>query len=140
MRALFWQRIVGEELDETLWSGLSDRGVELDLEALVEQFPKDKPKTESSPGKDKGGDDDGDEDGDAEGGGDDNSSKKKKKPTQDDKNKKKAITNLLEPKVLQNVGIALAKFRLPTRDIKAAILAMDDQVRNKLKKKIEKFN
>jgi hypothetical protein len=30
--------------------------------------------------------------------------------------------------VLQNVGIALAKFRLPIRDIKAAVLAMDDSV------------
>jgi hypothetical protein len=30
--------------------------------------------------------------------------------------------------VLQNVGIALAKFRLPTTDIKAAILALDEDV------------
>lgn len=30
--------------------------------------------------------------------------------------------------VLQNVGIALAKFRLPIRDIKAAVLAMDESV------------
>ena len=37
-------------------------------------------------------------------------------------------TNLLDPKVLQNVGIALAKFRLPPRDIRDAILAMDERV------------
>jgi hypothetical protein len=34
--------------------------------------------------------------------------------------------NVLDPKVLQNVGIALAKYRMPVQDIKIAILRMDD--------------
>lgn len=41
---------------------------------------------------------------------------------------KAKATNLLDPKVLQNVGIALAKFRLPIADIRAAVLALDEDV------------
>jgi len=130
MRALFWQRIVGEELEETVWCSLSDRGIELDLDALVGLFPKDKPKADASPDNKSNAGAEGGDGGEEGLEGSDGASAKKKKALADAaaKKKKATQTNLLDPKVLQNVGIALAKFRLPTRDIKNAILAMDDQV------------
>src|SRR5688572_22468180 len=41
-------------------------------------------------------------------------------------NKSKEI-NLLDPKVLQNVGIALAKYRMQSAEIKQAVLELDEQ-------------
>ena len=43
------------------------------------------------------------------------------------KSKSKEV-NLVEPKVSQNVGITLAKIRLPAKDIMKAVLDLDDSI------------
>jgi hypothetical protein len=99
MRSLFWNKIHDMKIHTTVWKILSDEDVELDVAKLVEQFQK------AAPAEKKVVEDDGhDEAGE-------------KKPV-------KAIT-LLDPKRQQNVGIALARYKLSTRAIKSAVMAMD---------------
>jgi len=105
MRALFWQRIQIEDLDDTVWCKLKDDTVPLDPEKLMTQFSKavkkaDRPDTPTSSGVDE-----------------DAAKKEKKKEI-----------NILDPKVLQNVGIALAKYRMHISDIRLAILRMDENL------------
>jgi len=107
MRALFWQRIVADELDNTVWAKLSDANVELDVDLLLDSFAKEKKKNEEEMKK---------------------LAEKEAADARRSSLTKQKATNLLDPKVLQNVGIALAKFRLPAQDIKSAILGLDEQV------------
>ena len=103
MRALFWGKITTENLDDTVWANLSDESVTIDMDFLVEAFPKAVKKAASTAS--------------------DSASKKDEGNKKDNKPKE---VNILDPKVLQNVGIALAKYRMPPSDIKLALLKMNE--------------
>eukprot|EP00753_Platysulcus_tardus_P012635 PLAT3502.1.p1 GENE.PLAT3502.1~~PLAT3502.1.p1 ORF type:complete len:600 (-),score=318.21 PLAT3502.1:267-1994(-) len=99
MRNLFWSKIPDRKIDSTIWSDLNDEGVELDETELQRLFTKAAPKP-------KGGAD----------------AKKAKAVKAAPK-----IINLLEPKRLQNVGIAIARFRMKPVELKTAILQLDTE-------------
>jgi len=98
MRSLFWTKIPDNKLSTTIWENLTDSGVQLDIQELEEQFCKAAPKKE----------------------GEEEKQVEKKVDT------KPKEVNLLDPKVLQNVGIALAKYRMPAPEIKQAVLELDE--------------
>jgi Formin Homology 2 Domain len=50
----------------------------------------------------------------------------KRKAEEEKKKKAAAQINLLDPKILQNVGITLAKFRMNNDEIMTAVLKMDE--------------
>ncbi|RHY49400.1 hypothetical protein DYB38_009739, partial [Aphanomyces astaci] len=95
MRALFWTRIPVNVVQSTVWSSLSDTSVSLEPFDLEWMFRKANPA--STVDKD--------------------SNEKKKKDS--------AAVLLLDSKTQQNVGIALARFKLSPSDVKAGLLAMD---------------
>jgi hypothetical protein len=95
MRSLFWTKIPEAKIDSTIWRSLSDNEVKLDTQMLEENFCKNAPVKKKE---------DAHEDTTAE-----DAAKTKSKEV-----------NLLDPKVLQNVGIALAKYRMPSSDIRRA--------------------
>ncbi|ETV69427.1 hypothetical protein, variant 2 [Aphanomyces astaci] len=95
MRALFWTRIPVNVVQSTVWSSLSDTSVSLEPFDLEWMFRKANPA--STVDKD--------------------SNEKKKKDS--------AVVLLLDSKTQQNVGIALARFKLSPSDVKAGLLAMD---------------
>eukprot|EP01041_Mallomonas_annulata_P003111 gene3111-6114_t len=103
MRAFFWSKIPDKVIDKTVWSKLSDLNIKLDIDALELSFCKALAKVSS----------------------DSNNEEKKGSSTALKLDKPKEVT-LLDPKVQQNVGIALAKYRMPSKEIKAAIIAMDE--------------
>jgi len=96
MKSLFWTKIPEMKLTGTVWSDLSDLGIDLGIPNLEKTFCKKAPK------KAKAGEEE------------------KKKP---DKPKE---VNLLDPKVLQNVGIALARYRMTPDEIKLSVMMMDE--------------
>ena len=115
LRPLFWTKIPDDDLDGTIWNELSDESVEVPLDDLTEKFAKTKPRASSVSSTD----------GEASLTGTDVASPGGGPLGRSPSGKVKAIT-LLDGKVLQNVGIALAKFRMSATEIKQAVLSMDE--------------
>ncbi|KAF0686440.1 Aste57867_21768 [Aphanomyces stellatus] len=99
MRALFWTRIPVNVVKSTVWNELSDNQVQLENFDLEWMFRKNA----------SGGDGKKEED----------TFKKKKEST---------AVLLLDSKTQQNVGIAIARFKLSPAEVKAGLLAMDKNV------------
>lgn len=100
MRGLFWNRIPDKTVDKTLWKGLSDEGVKLDVADLEGLFCAD------DPNKGKGG-----------------ASASPKKASSG--KKKSGPVLLLDGKRQQNAGIALARMKMKPDQVRAAVLAGD---------------
>jgi len=114
MRSFFWSKIKDDDIDGTIWEELDDAHVELDLATLMSQFAKNKQKTPEELAEE--------------------AKKAAEKAAAGAAAKPKEVT-LLDGKVLQNVGIALAKYRMPAAQIRTAILEMDE-----VKLDLEKLN
>lgn len=100
MRALFWTRIPVNLVLRTVWNKLSDEKVILNQKEMEWMFRKriDGKKAERA----------------------------RKKSVSGTKELPKKIL-LLDPKRQQNVGIAIARFRMPVLEIKTAVLRMDQK-------------
>ncbi|OQR92872.1 formin-homology 2 domain-containing protein [Achlya hypogyna] len=98
MRSLFWTRIPVNVVKSTIWNSLSDDHVQLDAFDM-ELFFRKAPAAEN-------------------------------KKDEDALKKKKESTNvlLLDAKTQQNVGIAIARYKLSPAEVKAALLALDTTV------------
>jgi len=100
MRSLFWTRVPDSSIRKTIWQHLSDENVTLNIVKLEQQFCKTlhcaNPEDEEEQKELKMG-----------------------------KKEKQKDISLLDSKVQQNVGIALAKFRMPSHEICRAIIQMD---------------
>ncbi|RHY27073.1 hypothetical protein DYB32_007069 [Aphanomyces invadans] len=95
MRALFWTRIPVNVVQSTVWNTLSDTKVPLENFDLEWMFRKNPDATKKP---------------------DDDAFKKKKENT---------AVLLLDSKTQQNVGIAIARFKLSPAEVKAGLLSMD---------------
>ena len=105
MRSFFWSKIKDDDIDGTIWEELDDAHVELDVATLTSQFAKNRQKTPEELAEE--------------------AKKAAEKAAAGASAKPKEVT-LLDGKVLQNVGIALAKYRMPASQIRTAILEMDE--------------
>jgi len=99
MRSLFWNKIPDRNIHKTIWDHLSDQDVKLDLNLLESLFCKAVAKI----------------------------SDEEKKDNQADKPEKTKEITILDTKVQQNVGIALVKYRMPSHEIRKAIIRMDEK-------------
>jgi len=108
MRSLFWNKIPDRAIFKTVWEHLSDEEVKLDIQKLESLFCKAVVKPQ------------------------DDSDKKDSSQAKPEKPKEVA---LLDTKVQQNVGIALVKYRMPSHEIRKAIMRMDEK-----KLDLEKLN
>lgn len=102
MRSLFWTKIPDRFINSTIWENLSDENVKLDVDQLEALFCKAPVKASKEEKKVEKG-------------------QERAKSTE----KQKDVT-LLDSKIQQNVGIALAKYRMPSNEIRKAIIRMDE--------------
>lgn len=100
MRSLFWTRVPDSSIRKTIWQHLSDENVTLNLVKLEQQFCKTLNTTNAE-------------------------DEEEQKEVNIGKKEKQKDISLLDSKVQQNVGIALAKFRMPSNEICRAIIQMD---------------
>lgn len=100
MRALFWTRVPTNVVTQTVWNSLTDEKVSLNKNEMEWMFRK---KTGEKKGEDHG-------------------AKFGRKASAKELPQK---VHLLDPKRQQNVGIAIARFRMPVSEIKTAIWELD---------------
>lgn len=102
MRSLFWTRVPMNVVSQTIWNDLSDQSVELNKSEIEWMFRKRTDSQASNPRASL------------------------RKGSISMKELPKSVL-LLDPKRQQNVGIAIARFRMPVTEIKAAILELDSK-------------